>query len=156
MLSDEERQRYITMRDAGRFKEALAIVRNQVYTDKPTPRLKHDAKAEAISVIMEIGQRMKEYACNEVNAAQIRGYEVDQLDFNERMKSRPSLNQTIRTHPELREDRYWLLEDIGKLVGMQINTMSNKKVLGCALRAEGFDKKRMKGTYYWYRKQRVM
>lgn len=156
MLSDNERQRYLNLRDAGRFSEAMAIVHNQVCTDKPTPRQKLNPKADALRVIMEVGNRMREYACSDVEAAKIRGYEVEQLNFRDKLQNKPSLSQRIRSSVELKEDRYWTLGAIGEIVGVSTESMSNKKVLGAALRDAGFVKLRRSGTYMWYRKQLAM
>ena len=156
MLSDSDRQLYHKLHDAGKFDEAKELVLWHIENAGKNGLPIRKPEDDAIKVIMEIGNRMREYACTEVEAAKIRGYEVQQLDFNERMKARPSLNQTIRTHPDLKQDKYWTLAEIGELVGMAVNTMSNKKILGTALHVEGFDRKRRGGKYYWYRKQVVL
>lgn len=159
MLSDDERQRYIKLRDAGRFDEALAIIMDQVHSIKPRPKLKLDPKAEAMKVIMEISERMRAYACTEVELDKLKRYNMEQLAFNDRLKAnapKPSLVQSIKTHPELKADKYWLIGDIGTLLGVPAFTRSQVKILGAALRKEGFSKVRRGGKYFWYRVQSTL
>lgn len=156
MFTEGQRAHYHALIARGSFEEARKLV-NEYFDSLPDDHVpRRPDPAEPLEVILSIGERMQEYACSEVNAAEIRRGQKELEDMKERLKDSqpPSLRERIRGCRALQEDRYFTLEEIGELVNVDTLGMSNKKVVGQALRDEGFEKVRRRGTYLWASTQR--